>query len=418
MAPVTFIVTLILSVGIFYVPRSKVVPIFVVGMCFVPASQALVLVGLDFKVLRILAILATIRIVINNEHARLKVNKMDKLFILWGGVSFITYNILWLSFGALIFQFGRILDTFLVYFVFRACLRSVEDIRLVMLTLVGSMIVLTPLVLYELLVGRNAFSIMGHGLILIRDGRIRCMASFSHPILLGSFAASVVPLAIALLKENKVKKYRKYYILGVLCSLWVTAATVSSGPLIGLGAGLAAILAFKFRKYTGKMTLAVIALVVIIHFSMKAPVWHLVSRINLTGSSTGYHRFTLIDQTIKNFNEWALFGVKGVSHWGVWAGDVTSMFVEQAVTGGFPTFFFFCWALFFAMKVAWKLSMYNKHQWLVWGFFCTLFSHSISFISVAYFGQALMLLILSFSITAVFIDNARSIISVQKKTTN
>lgn len=411
MTPVTLIVTLILGAAIFYVPKSRIVPILIIGMCFVPAHQALVIAGLNFKVLRILAILATVRMFYKNEYITFTFNKIDKLFFCWGIVGFIAFVILWGTMQSFILKMGISIDTFLIYFVFRNYLRTLNDIRLTMVTLIASMVVLTPFVIVEQFFGKNLFSVMGQSASAIRDGRIRCFAAFSHSILLGSFSASVAPIAIALLKANTVKRYNVYYVIGILCSVYITIASASSGPIISLAAGLIVTLAFRFRKYTGKVTLSVIALVALLHMVMKEPVWHLVARLNPTGSSTGYHRFVLIDKTIKNFSEWALYGVRSVEHWGVWAGDVTSMYIAQAVTGGFLTMVLFIWTLFFSMKSIWKASMLPlpvDQRWLLWGMFSAFFTHCVSFLSVAYFGQSLMLLILSFAIASVLLNGTNN----------
>ena len=412
--PVTLFVTIILCCAIIGVSRDKVIPIYVIGMCFVPADQAIVIAGLDFKVLRIFALVGCLRIALKSEKGRFKFNQMDWLFMGWVLIGTLAYLALWGTMQAFIYKLGMLIDTFLLYYVFRVYLREFNDIKRAMLTLVASMIVLTPLIMIEHIAGVNPFSIMGRDVISIREGRTRCSGAFSHAILLGSFAASIVPISIALLKSNLSKKRsnKNFYILGVICSIYVTIASASSGPILALAAGLLSVLAFRYRKYTGKITYGLIILAVLLHMVMKAPVWHLISRIDLTGGSTGYHRFYLIDQTIKNFGEWALIGVKGVEHWGVWYGDVTSMYIAQGVNGGIVTMILFIWMIVLCMRVSWKYSMLKMDkgkQWIIWGFFCSFLTHSASFLSVAYFGQINMLLTLSFVIGALLISNTKAI---------
>ena len=44
------------------------------------------------------------------------------------------------------------------------------------------------------------------------------------------------------------------------------------------------------------------------HVLMKQPVWHLLSRVDVAGGSTGWHRYHLVDKFIENWREWWLLG--------------------------------------------------------------------------------------------------------------
>lgn len=416
-APATVLVATALSMAIVSVPRNRVLPLYIIGMCFVPADQALVLVGLDFKVLRILALVGCIRIAFKNEAGVIKLTLIDQLFITWSLVGTVAYILLWGTGRAVIYKLGGLVDSLLLYYVFRVYLRNFDDFRRVLHTLVVCLIFLTPLVVFEHVQGVNPFAIMGRDVTSFREGRIRCSAAFSHAILLGSFAASIVPIAAALAITSR-SKIKYLYLGGAACAIYVTFASASSGPIIALLAGLLCVFLFKHRRLTGLATWSMVVVAGVLHVSMDAPVWHLISRIDLTGGSTGYHRFYLIDQTVKNFGEWALLGVKGVAHWGVWAGDVTSMYIAQAVGGGLANMVLFVWLLVLAMKIFWKSSMLPidlASKWLIWGFFASFLSHSASFLSVAYFGQISMLLTLGFVAAAFFLERGPQLVALRKQ---
>ena len=387
-----------------------------------PADQAVVIAGLDFKVLRIFALIGCVRIFAKHEFGRVVVNQLDWLFIFWILSGTIAYLILWGTTQALIYKLGVLVDTYMLYFVFRNYVRDMQDVKRAMHILVMCMIFLTPLVLIEYFSGQNPFSILGRDAVSFREGKIRCSAAFSHAILLGSFAASIVPLAIALQRAaGKKSRNAKLYLVGIVCSVIVTFASASSGPIIALLAGLVSIMAFRYRHYTGIITYASIGLLFFLHMVMKAPVWHLVSRIDISGGSTGYHRFYLIDQTIKNFGEWALIGVKGVAHWGVWAGDVTSMYIAQGVSGGFLCMVLFIWMIVLGLRILWKTSMLKiemSHRWLCWGAFCSLLTHCLSFLSVAYFGQIIMMLTLGLVFAAMISQNKMKYLAEAKSEQN
>ena len=49
---------------------------------------------------------------------------------------------------------------------------------------------------------------------------------------------------------------------------------------------------------------------------MKAPVWFLISHVDLVGGSSGYHHASVIDQFIRNFFDWWLVGTYDNGSWG------------------------------------------------------------------------------------------------------
>jgi hypothetical protein len=130
---------------------------------------------------------------------------------------------------------------------------------------------------------------------------------------------------------------------------------------------------------------------------MKAPVWHLVSRVSAVGGSTGWHRFILIDQTINNFGDWWLTGcsIYTVATWGIWAGDVTNQYILMGVKGGFLTFILFIVLIAIAFRevgILWRLHSRNSYRLAVsWALGVSLFVHCTMFIGVSYFGQILII---------------------------
>jgi hypothetical protein len=131
------------------------------------------------------------------------------------------------------------------------------------------------------------------------------------------------------------------------------------------------------------------------HLVMKQPVWHLLARIDLTGSSTGYHRFLLIDSTIRRFSEWALVGVQSTAHWGYFLFDVTGHFVLQCTNGGVLSFLLFVVVLFLAFRgVGWVARLQEsdrRRQMAIWMVGAALFAHCVNFLGVSYFGKPLLL---------------------------
>jgi len=74
---------------------------------------------------------------------------------------------------------------------------------------------------------------------------------------------------------------------------------------------------------------------------MDAPVWFLIARVDVTGSSTGYFRALLIDQFIRHFFDWWLVGTESNAGWGEDMWDLSNQFVAEGFTGGLLTFIWF-----------------------------------------------------------------------------
>ncbi len=396
MAPLTLAFTLLLCGALYGAKRRWVGPIFVFAVCLIPYDQALNIAGLDFKVVRLISLIGVLRMLTKGDYRRRPYTKCDKIYFAWITWNSIAGVILWASIGMLIYKLGVLVDYLVAFIVLRAYVTNVEDVRRMVRSILWCTIVLAPAVAFELVFHKNAFFMLGRDFVLYRDGEIRCTASFSHPILLGSFAASVMPLA--LYSYINSSDGRLFSVLSVISSLYITYATASSGPVMALGAGVACYYMFVYRRFTKHFFYSVVALASVLHVIMSAPVWHLISRINLTGSSTGYHRFYLIDKTVENFTEWALVGVRGVAHWGIHWGDVTSMYVAQAVDGGIGTLGLFVWLLIEVQRRFLRASLlYSQkaEQLISWGLYSAMITHILSFLSVGYFGQMSILIVIT-----------------------
>jgi hypothetical protein len=127
---------------------------------------------------------------------------------------------------------------------------------------------------------------------------------------------------------------------------------------------------------------------------MKAPVWHLIARIDLVGGSTGWHRYQLIDRSIKRFGEWWLLGTDSTAHWGHITTDITNQYVLEGVSGGIVTLVLFVAMIVFAYKgVGTLCRIYRRsHPRLIlsWAFGVSLLAHTMMFMAVSYFGQIIV----------------------------
>jgi hypothetical protein len=250
--------------------------------------------------------------------------------------------------------------------------------------------------------GRNFFSIFGGvpEFTYVRVGRLRSQGAFSHPILAGSFGAAMMPLVWGMWWKKDQKK------LPVM--IWAIAATVititsaSSGPLLSYIMGIVGLIMWLLRKHLRIIRLGLIFSLICLHFVMTGPVWALLWRINIIGGSGGYHRYWLIDETIRRFREWWLVGVQSTAHWGWGLQDVTNMYVSQAVNGGFISLILFILIVVFSYRALGKsINSLNNQihlQKLNWSIGVSLFTHLISFIGVSYFDQIIFMYFITIAI--------------------
>jgi len=410
----TIIITCVLAVLAISLPRKYFLTPYIIATCFVPAYQRIIIMGLDFTVLRILIAAGVLRIFLRGELKVIEWNKFDKLLMGWALCGAIVYTVQWGDMRALIYKSGRLYDIIGLYWIFRQSIRSWSDIKFVVRMFALCAILMVPLVAIEKATGRNPFWLLGRVHTAIRGGKFRCQASFPHSIIFGVFWANLLPMFIA----SVITEHRKsLYWIAVLAGIFMVWTSASSTPYGTLIVTLALLAIFSFRCYGRLMALGLCGLVMALHIVMNAPVWHLLARIDLVGGSTGWHRYYLIDETIKHFGEWALLGTRDPEQWGYYLHDVTNQYCFEAVEGGLTTLVFFVVVLIIAVKTAGKYSLQNiprEQQWLAWSICVSILGHCVSFISVSYFGQIHMLLFMTFAIVGLVYEMSLSPLSVAR----
>jgi hypothetical protein len=129
---------------------------------------------------------------------------------------------------------------------------------------------------------------------------------------------------------------------------------------------------------------------------MKAPVWFLLARIDLTGGSSGYHRAELVDQCIRHFWDWWLIGTKDAGTWADDMWDSQNQYVQVAETGGLAALVFMIVMVkrLYAnlgnarKEVAKSLVKSKEQQWSLWLLGSALFAHLTAFFGINYFDQS------------------------------
>lgn len=389
--PFGILLTIVMCIAVLTVKREYVIIPFLIIACFITSMQRIVIADLDFTMLRIMVGFGILRLFIKHDIKQMKFNSIDKAMIFWIVSRTITHTLLWQRSADFIEATGFLVDTMGMYFVFRKIFYDFNDFNIIIKTLAVLSIIVAFFMIIEQFTGRNLFSVFGGvpEFTVIRKGRLRSQGAFSHAIMAGTFGASLIPMMWALWYQN----YKKYAAIGLLGGTIITITSASSGPVMTLLACFFGLFLWRYRVFTKFFLWSSFILTIILHLIMEAPVWHLISRIDIAGGSTGYHRFTLIDQTIKRFSEWFLVGCKTPEFWGWGMQDLTNMFVFEAVFGGILPVIFFTAIIVSCFKTVGfaRQNLMNdiNFQKYVWALGAVLFAHTVSFIGVAYFGQML-----------------------------
>lgn len=405
--PLGLAIVLAMGMAMLVVPRRFAVWPMIVVACFVAPAQRLVLLGADFNFLRIMVLFGFTRLLVRNEFEGLVIRPMDWLLIAWAATNTAANTILHMSPEALVNRLGFSFDAIGMYFLFRCLIRSWEDVDRVVL---GFILMSVPVALFFLVergTGRNLFAVFGGvpEVTNIRDGRLRCQGAFAHPILAGCFWAALLPLIGAWWWRGPGSRILAF--VGVTCALVIIISSASATPLTAVIFGLAGWSMYFVRHFMRPIRWALLSSVVLLHLLMNAPVWHLISRIDLVGGSTGWHRFHLIDQAIHRVSEWGLFGTQSTGHWGIGLHDITNQYVLEGVRGGLLTLILFVALIVLAFKRVGLLQRAAETagtqypRMLSWGLGVVLFVHVMSFWAVSYFGQIIMVWYLTLSLVQV-----------------
>jgi hypothetical protein len=379
-----------LAVLLFLLPRRYFLLPFILGAFFIPSDQRVLILTLDFTAVRILVLAGLLRTVLTGPRRRSVTTGFDKLVYVWAISGAAIYILQWASFSAVIYKSGVLFDIIGMYWLFRKNILGWDDILRLIKMFAICALVLCTFIIFEAVTGSNPFVFLGKVGTVVRDERLRCQGPFPHSIMLGLFCATLTPLLIGRAKIEG--NSRLYWSAAAACGLMVILSA-SSTPLVVLMAVAAGVFAFNYRHHVPHAGMGAIVGLTALSLVMDAPVWHLISRINVVGGSTGWHRYNLIRQAINHVGEWMALGCRSTAHWGWGMQDVTNQYIFEGVRGGAITLLFFVMMLFFGLRAILDVSLKAKHpslRWLSWCIFVSLAGHCLAFMGVTYFGQITM----------------------------
>lgn len=402
MNPVAAIFFFICATALLTVPRKWAVAALLVGCTYITLGQGIEIASLNLPIYRLMLLVGFIRVITRGEKLVGGFNTIDKMMIAFG---------CWAIFASIfhdqerygiVFVCGLVFNLLMIYFLIRIWCADLDEIRGVIAVIALLLVPIAIEMLMEKATGKNLFSIFG-GIpqdVMVRQGKLRAQGPFLHAILAGTVGATCIPLFIGLIS---ISRYRAVAIIGIAAGVVVTFASASSGPVMSLIFGCGAMCMWRFKKHLRKIRITVLVIYVALIFLMTKPPYYLISRIDISGGSTGWHRSFLIEQTFKHISEWWLFGTDATRHWMPMQGigsdplhtDITNYYISFGVQAGLPAMVLLIavliTAFFWVGKIidVW-LETHPERSFMAWSYGACLFAHAATSISVSYFDQSMV----------------------------
>lgn len=396
--PIGLVALVILSILIISVPKRYVlVPLFAITS-YMTMGQNINVAGLSFSMLRCIILFGWIRLFLRREIFNGKFNSIDKILIVWLFSNIIMYTIQNKTMDAFINRMGFSYNAIGLYFLYRSTVSDFSDIERAFRILAYIVVPLAAAMIVEWFTMKNVFSFLGGVPLEVwkRGSLPRCQGPFRHAILAGTYGATMAPFFTVLWFSPANMKILS--IIGILAATAITVTSYSSGPAIAFIAGGIALAMWPLRNKMRPVLWGLLFLIMIIHVTMKAPIWYLMARFAGVIGGTGWHRAYIVDQAISHIDEWWLVGTSYTAHWMPYAlpsnpdmADMTNQYLVEGVRGGVLTMFLFIGIIFISFKAIGKgvriyqFGSYN-HK-MIWAVGAALFTHVITFMSVSYFDQ-------------------------------
>ncbi len=378
--------------------RKTALAVFLLGILLLPMGIPLVIAGFDFTTMRIVVLGAYLRLFLRSELRGFLFNRVDIILLTLFLFTSIGYLVSRGTEAAFINRLGHIYNFLGGYFFLRIFLRTLEDARVALSVIASSAVIICAMMAVEYTTKSNPFQALG-ALPLpdyLRSERFRCIGSFTHPVLAGTFGATTFPLALNLLRGKRT------FALGIaamLASAGIVVFSVSSGPLLSLVFAMIALLLWPMRDHMLALRWALLCAVLALHFVMNAPIWYVIGKIGALVGGTGWHRSELINQFFRRFGEWYLHGTAYTSHWLPRAlptdpnnVDVTNQYIRVALDGGLAALVLFLvllvniYSLIGKGRNGWE-GKDQERTFFFWTLGACTVAHTVAFTSVSYFDQ-------------------------------
>lgn len=387
--PVWAVLLLIGVMSVLVLPRGRAIVPFVLAFFTIPFGQVVVLGGFHFTALRVL-ILAGLakRLIPQGSTSEGKYpggfNGIDQVTVLWSISSVVIFCLTFMERQAFINALGNLLDSLGGYLVVRFLIPDREAMRRAVKALAVICVIQGIPMIIERFTSVNIFGYLGGVWIhsAIREGKVRAAGTLGA-LTAGPLAGMLIPLFLWLWTE---KKSRIAAWVGLAAATTMVITSNSSTSWMAMIGSLVGLAFWRLRKKMRMVRWALLCTLVALHLYMKAPVWALIARIDLTGSSSGYQRYALLDMAVNHFSDWWLMGTPSYVDWGWDSYDLCNQFVAVALTGGLIPLILYIAIFkrgFAAIGTAKKLVEGDrKREWFFWCLGSTLFATVVTYFGI------------------------------------
>ena len=399
MNSVAIIFTLLAGFFLLRLPRIWAPLPLLIGASYITEGQGIEIGPFHFYVVRFLITFGVLRVLLKGERIAGGWQNLDRMMVIWGLWAVLSSCLHEDIPATLINRLGLAYDTLGLYFLLRIFIRDSENLMALFRIVIIVLIPIAIEMIVETITGQNTFSFFGGipALSEVRGGHVRAQGPFAHSILAGTVGAVCLPLALLFWK-----KQRSLAVIGLLTTGAIVLTSRSSGPIMTAAIACFGLGLWKVRSHMRLIRWAALLGFIALNLVMNAPVYYLLARIDLTGSSTSWYRAALIESAFNHLDEWWLGGTDHTRHWMLtgtfWSenhADITNYYLKMGVLGGLPLMLLFIGVLISGFKTLGKALHSNdgkstEEQFLLWTLGAILFGHVATMMSVSYFDQSVL----------------------------
>ena len=418
-----FLFAAAMGILLILLPRRLALLPIIITVCYMTIGQQVVIAGLHFSIMRMVILFGWVRLIVRGELTRFRFNEIDKLLFVWQASRVALNTLQYDTTAAFIGISGCAYDAVGVYYLLRFLIRDLDEVPRIVKMISIVLVPLAMLMLIEKFTTRNMFSIFG-GVdvytMIDEEGRVRCWGPFRHPILAGTFGATLLPLFLGLRFQGN--RLRHFANAGIVAVLIIVLAAHSSGPVVASAFVLIGMLLWRFRDSMRLLRWGGLFALIALHLIMKDPVWALFGRLSEVLGGTGYHRTALITAAILHINEWWLMGTHYTGHWLPYTlrldptmADMTNQFIYEGVTGGLLPMVLFIILISLGFRAVGRLVHSTERvdpfssRIMVWSLGVGLLAHVVSFMSVSYFDQNVVMFYFILACTSLCLEKVRNV---------
>ena len=340
--PIVAVTLVIAILLILMVERKKIIIPFLLAFFTIPVGQVVVLAGVHFTALRFL-ILAVIwrrsfaRKATSGPKFACGFNALDRIVVIWALLTLVMFYFQYFETQVLVKGLGDMVDTLGAYLALRFLVSDREVVWRMIKVLAVICVIQGICMMSEQITHQNVFNALGANNPTIREGHVRSEGAMGT-LYAGAFAGFSIPMFLALWYKPKARTAMYTGLIGATAMAFASHASTS---WMAYGGSLLGLCFWPIRKQMRLIRWAIVLTLVILHLVMNGPVWSLIEHVDITGGSSSYHRYMLVDNCIRHFSDWWLIGYKNYPEWGFDMWDLCNQFVVAALGGGLITLIYF-----------------------------------------------------------------------------